>query len=374
MNKLFSYITLVLSISFITVACKTDFDINAPYKAVPIVYGLIDQSQDTQFVKINKSFIGDGNNVDYAAINDSMMFSNVSARVDQYVIGSLSPIQTYPLEELWVDNLDDGIFYTDSQKVFYFIPTVPLNDEDLYRLVVSVDEIAQEITAETFLIDGSGLSFDYLFELSLGINGLNFADVDLGTSDVYYDPQVKWKTAPKGKRYELLMSFRYDEVTSSGTFPKTIYWNLGSQNAVGSAEALSGGDNMFKNISGQAFYEMVASRLNDYPNEQDVVKRKVKAVDFIVSTGNEDLNTYMEVNEPATGVVTERPSFTNISGDGIGLFGSKYQVAITGSFSDGSILELCKGQLTSGFKFCTDSTDQITAISNLTGGVNIGCN
>ena len=53
---------------------------------------------------------------------------------------------------------------------------------------------------------------------------------------------------------------------------------------------------------------------------------------------------------------------------------SKKQVAITGSFSDCSILELCKGQLTSGFKFCTDSTDQITAISNLTGGVNIGCN
>ena len=118
MNKLFSYITLVLSISFITVACKTDFDINAPYKAVPIVYGLIDQSQDTQFVKINKSFIGDGNNVDYAAINDSMMFSSVSARVDQYVIGSLSPIQTYPLEELWVDNLDDGFFIPILKRCF----------------------------------------------------------------------------------------------------------------------------------------------------------------------------------------------------------------------------------------------------------------
>ena len=119
---------------------------------------------------------------------------------------------------------------------------------------------------------------------------------------------------------------------------------------------------------------MIASRLDGYSNEQAVLKRKIKAVDFVLSTGNEDLNTYMEVNEPATGVVTERPSFTNISGGGIGLFGSKYQIVITGNLTDGSVLELCKSQLTSGFKFCTDSTDQITAISNLTGGENCGCN
>lgn len=374
MNKLFSYLTLVLSVSLITVACKTDFDINAPYKAVPVIYGLIDQSLDTQFVKINKSFIGGGNNIDYAAINDSIMFNNVSARVDQYSVGSSFAVESYPLQELWVDNLDDGIFYTDSQKVFFFIPTSPLNDEDLYRLVVSVDELAEDITAETYLIDGSGLKFDYLFSLSLGINGLSLADVNLGTSDIYYNPQIKWKTAPKGKRYELLMSFRYDEITNNGTSPKTIYWNLGSQNAIGSAGALNGGDDMYKSISGQAFYEMIASRLDGYSNEQAVLKRKIKAVDFVLSTGNEDLNTYMEVNEPATGVVTERPSFTNISGGGIGLFGSKYQIVITGNLTDGSVLELCKSQLTSGFKFCTDSTDQITAISNLTGGENCGCN
>ena len=50
----------------------------------------IDQSKDTQFVKINKSFIGDGNNVDYASINDGLLFSNVSARVGQYALVFLS--------------------------------------------------------------------------------------------------------------------------------------------------------------------------------------------------------------------------------------------------------------------------------------------
>ena len=374
MKKLVTYIVGFVLVGLAFLSCKTDFDINAPYKPIPIIYGLLDQSKDTQFVKINKSFIGDGNNVDYASINDSLLFSNVSARVEQYAPGLSSPFKVYDLQELWVGNLQSGIFYEDSQKVYYFVPDAPLNDEHLYQLVVSVDDAQEDITAQTRLLDGSSLSFDYLFSLSLGINGLNFADVNLGTSDVFYSPQIKWNTAPRGKRYELTMSFRYNEITFNSSIPKTIYWSLGTQTAIGNGDALNDSEKMFVNLSGEQFFEMVNSRLMDYPNEAQVVKREIVAVDFIVSAGNEDLNTYIEVNEPATGVVTERPTFTNISGDGIGLFASKCEVAITGNFSDGSILELCKGSLTSQYKFCIDSTDQITAISNLTGGVNVGCN
>ena len=374
MKKLVTYIVGFVLVGLAFLSCKTDFDINAPYKPIPIIYGLLDQSKDTQFVKINKSFIGDGNNVDYASINDSLLFSNVSARVEQYAPGLSSPFKVYDLQELWVGNLQSGIFYEDSQKVYYFVPDAPLNDEHLYQLVVSVDDVQEDITAQTRLLDGSSLSFDYLFSLSFGINGLNFADVNLGTSDVFYSPQIKWNTAPRGKRYELTMSFRYNEITSNSSIPKTIYWSLGTQTAIGNGDALNDSEKMFVNLSGEQFFEMVNSRLMDYPNEAQVLKREIIAGDFIVSAGNEDLNTYIEVNEPATGVVTERPTFTNISGDGIGLFASKCEVAITGNFSDGSILELCKGSLTSQYKFCIDSTDQITAISNLTGGVNVGCN
>ena len=319
MKKLVTYIIGFVLVGLAFLSCKTDFDINAPYKPIPIIYGLLDQSKDTQFVKINKSFIGDGNNVDYASINDSLLFSNVSARVEQYAPGLSSPFKLYDLQELWVGNLQSGIFYEDSQKVYYFVPDAPLNDEHLYQLVVSVDDVQEDITAQTRLLDGSSLSFDYLFSLSFGINGLNFADVNLGTSDVFYSPQIKWNTAPRGKRYELTMSFRYNEITSNSSIPKTIYWSLGTQTAIGNGDALNDSEKMFVNLSGEQFFEMVNSRLMDYPYEAQVVKREIVAVDFIVSAGNEDLNTYIEVNEPATGVVTERPTFTNISGDGLGL-------------------------------------------------------
>ncbi len=366
MKGLFRYIGFLFSLSFFTFSCSTDFDLNAPYQPIPVVYGLLDQSADTQFVKINKSFIGDGNNAEYASINDSLLFSSVSARVEERLNGSLS--NTYYLEELWVGSLDDGMFYEDSQKVYYFVPSAPLNDEALYRLVIETAELGEPITAETYLIDGSGLDFNNIFKLTLGWNGLQLSDVDLGT-DLYYDPQIKWVTAPRGKRYELLMKFNYLEFTTASSTLKTIYWKLSTQTSVGA----SGGDDMHYNLNGEAFFEMISSRLDGYANEAAVLKREVKGVEFIVSTGNEDLNLYMEVNEPATGVVTERPSFTNIDG-GIGLFASKYKTSVSAHLSDGTLLELCKGQITSGFKFCSDSTNQVTAILNLTGNEDVGCN
>jgi hypothetical protein len=377
MKDLFSYVIAIILVAFIVCSCKTDFDINAPYKPIPVVYGLLDQSQDTQFVKINKSFIGGGNNVDYAAINDSLLFTNVSARVEQYSPSSSSPFKVHDLQELWVDNLQSGIFYTDSQKVYYFIPDSPLNDEHFYRLVVSVGDLQEEITAETYLVDGDGLDFQNSFKYRFYNEGINFVeDVNLGTIDDFKSTQVKWNQTPGGKRYELLLRFRFNEVNASGLQEKNIYWNLGTQIA-------SGNDDLIQTVNGEQFFKVIDNVLEGYAYENQVVRREIKAIDLILTAGSEDLHTYMEVNEPATGVVTERPSFTNINGDGIGLFSSKYQVIITSGLGDGSVLELCKGQLTGGadllsskYKFCTDSIDQIQSIftGQYSFGENCGCN
>ena len=42
-----------------------------------------------------------------------------------------------------------------------------------------------------------------------------------------------------------------------------------------------------------------------------------------MTLGTQDLKTYIDVNEPITGIVQERPQFTNIN-NGIGLFSSRY--------------------------------------------------
>ncbi len=368
------------SISLIFSSCSTDFELNAPYETIPVVYGLLDQSKDTQFVKINRSFLGYGNNVDYAAINDCTHFENVVAVLEEYnEFGNLIDHDT--LKELMVGNLQPGIFYEDSQKVYYLeTDNDSLKEENTYHLKVSVPDKGLNFDAETDLIKGSWLNFKFQTILYLAGSGFKVADVDLATTeDGYLEQTLRWTTAERGKRYELMLRLHYTEVYNDLTEQeKYLEWNLGRQISVSS----SGGEEMFKDVSGGSFFNFVETQLQNYENEDQVMKRVLgmDAVEIILTAGNEDLNTYMQVNEPVTGIVTERPIFTNVN-NGIGIFASKYSTKVSTFLSDGSMLEICAGQKTSGFKFCCDSANilpqnsatQAVAISLLTGGVNVGC-
>ncbi|MBT02444.1 MAG: hypothetical protein CL836_00145 [Crocinitomicaceae bacterium] len=234
--------------------------------------------------------------------------------------------------------------------------------------------------AETDLIKGTWLNFKFQTILYLAGSGFKVADVDLATTeDGYLEQTLRWTTAERGKRYELMLRLHYTEVYNDLTEQeKYLEWNLGRQISVSS----SGGEEMFKDVSGGSFFNFVETQLQNYENEDQVMKRVLgmDAVEIILTAGNEDLNTYMQVNEPVTGIVTERPIFTNVN-NGIGIFASKYSTKVSTFLSDGSMLEICAGQKTSGFKFCCDSANilpqnsatQAVAISLLTGGVNVGC-
>ena len=352
--------------------CETDFELNAPYKTIPVVYGLLDQSLDTQFVKINKSYLADVNNANFAPINDCTQFDYILAVLEEYNQNNVY-LGSDTLQEMMVGNLEPGIFYEDSQKI-YFLETSSNSfvDEHTYKLNVNVPDKDLTFSAQTDLVNGAGLIFDFLSKITLQINGFRCADNDLATTDEYFDPRLDWKTTLNGKRYELVLRFSYAEHLLSGdTIQKFMEWDLGDQTSVNT----DGGESMFKVVSGSSFFEMVQSRLSSYTLEDQIEKRTFdsKAIEFILTAGNENLNTYMQINEPVTSIVTERPIFTNVE-NGIGLFGSKFSRSLKSFMSNGTVLELCRGQITNEFKFCCDSAEQIIAISNLTGGVQVGCN
>jgi hypothetical protein len=353
-------IITLLYISFISVSalfissCTTDFELNAEYDEIPIIFGILDQSVDTQFIKINKSFIGDGDNTTYAAINDSSLYTNVVARVEEYIGGTIN--RTFPLEEMWVNNLDEGIFYTDVQKVYFFVPTAPLNEDATYKLIVDVSEEAQPIEAETNLIKGNEMIWGTQTNLvsigSLGNNpdgGIRFADSDSFLPEELKDWTVKCETGTNADKYEFKLRLHFTEVTTVGdSSAKYVEWNLG--------EVPESGGYVQKTISGEAFYSAINNKLKNYTYEADVEKRVIgaKNIELIVSAANENLSLFMDINEPSTGVVTEQPIFTNVEG-GVGIFASRFSKRLTLILNKHSTNVLKNGPLTSGYKFCVDA-------------------
>ena len=366
MKKLLLLFGLIFSIY----SCRTDFDLNAPYKISPVVYGLLDQSLDTQFVKINKSFLGDGNNVSYAAINDCTLFDSLIAVIEGYDLSN-NLVSLDTLKEINVKNIDDGIFYEDEQKLYFFTSyNNRLDDELTYHLNVNVPSHDLKFGAVTNLVEkgGTNPSFNYLFETiiirGIKINGIRFIDKVLIEDDNYMDQLFSWRSTNNGERYELVLKFHFQEHLLDGSvISRYLEWNLGTQK---STDVYNNGE-FQKTISGSAFYDMVASRLDNYSLESQVVKRTFtsKPVEFVLTIGNDILNTYMEVNEPVTGIVTEKPAFSNIN-NGIGIFASKFQCAEFFSIQRGTILELCLGPKTSEFKFCYENPSDIE-------GYNVGC-
>ncbi len=120
---------------------------------------------------------------------------------------------------------------------------------------------------------------------------------------------------------------------------------------------LSGNEYMEFKFTGHTFYRYLKSVV---PVNNDVIRKpgtkdKSKMVDFIFTVAADDFNTYMEVNEPSTGLVQEKAEYTNIE-NGVGLFSSRFQKTVIGnSFSTRSLDSLFTGQYTYKLGFC--STD-----------------
>ncbi len=356
---------LIIVVLFSFFSCETDFELNAAYKSTPVVYGLLDQSLDTQFVKINKSFLGDGNNVGYAAINDCTLFDSLIAVIEAYDISN-NLMHQDTLKEIWVGNLDDGIFYEDKQKLYYFTSSNnPLNDEYEYHLKVNAPVQDLSFSAFTSLVNNSGSDpFGVIRNYPFRWEGFRFIDDVLIADDNYNDQIFSWRSANNGERYELILRFHFDEHFLDGSIiSRFVDWNLGTKKS----NDANNKNEFEKTISGSAFYDMISSKLNSYSYESQVLKRtfEEKPLEILLTVGNNILSTYMEVNEPVTGIVTEKPVFTNVE-NGIGIFASKYQYSEPFAIQRGTILELCKGVKTSGFKFCYELVSDIE-------GYNVGC-
>jgi hypothetical protein len=70
----------------------------------------------------------------------------------------------------------------------------------------------------------------------------------------------------------------------------------------------------------------------------------------------DEFHTYLQLADPVSGIVEDRPDFTNIT-NGYGLFGSRYFKSVNGKqLNIESVEELVQGQYTQGLNFCVPNT------------------
>jgi len=288
---------LFLSLTLFLVQCKNDFEVNDDWKDITVVYGLLNSADSIQYVRVSKAFLGDADAFTMAQQSDSLYYKNINVTLEEWI--NSNHTNTFLLEKDSLLPRDTGIFA--SNKNIYYKTSQQLNPNAKYKLVIW--ENAKEISSETSLIqDFTVTTIPMQISLYNNISGL----------------EIKWNTPPNARIFEATLKFRYYEITAIDTIKDSIDIVLPRQIST----SIIGGENMSSLLIGTQFLSYVGNKMQQKPN---VIKRVVAKNCFGISfmVGTDELYTYMQVNAPSTGIVTEKPAYTNIN-NGIGIFTSRF--------------------------------------------------
>lgn len=304
------FAVIIFATSILLSACSTDFDVTGDWKETMVVYGLLDQAQPKQFIKINKAFLGQGNAMEYSQIKDSVQFVNTLS-VTLKRIKNGSELATYTLLPDNTIPKDPGTFYGPDQTnaIYSFASTgaSALDEDSQYKLIIKNTETGKEVTSQTALVK------DCIIK-NPSSSATKFSFVLAGQDNYRFTYKVQ--TGANARIYQTIVRLHYTDSTTAGVVNQTLDWVASQQYTTG----LSGGEELDFSFVGQDYMRFIGNTLTDYPG---LYSRTAGNVDLMVISAADELNTFIDVNRPSTGIIQEKPEYTNIT-NGLGIFSARY--------------------------------------------------
>jgi hypothetical protein len=309
MKKLIRLLLVFMASGFF-VSCETDFNVVASYKEVAIVYGLLNQNDTVHYLRINKAFLGDGNALTYAQVADSSSFGT---DIDVVLVETpvSGPEREIVFDTVTLHNKEAGDFYYPDQ-LFYFAKT-KLSENNTYKLLITNKKTGYVVSSQTNLIHNFGITKPLSGSTSISFKRSNTSK-----------NRFIWQNAINGKRYQFKVYFNYKELGIKGdTTYKKVLWLFPEQ----VSESIDGDFTLEAVYVNEDFFTVCETKIayTDQATEDAVIKRFASTIDLEVAVVGDEFNTYLEANGPSTGVLMEKPTYSNIS-NGLGLFSSKYEI------------------------------------------------
>lgn len=292
-------------------SCNNNIDLYAKYKDITVVYGLLDASQDTNYIKINKAFLGPGNALVIAKIEDSC---NYDYKLDAKLIEKRNGVvtKTIALDTITIYNKKPGTFYNPKQLVYY--TKEKLNAQRSYELNIQKNDNSNLITSTTGLVGG-----DNFMILTSSVNFSSTAS----------NGSVKWHKADNAAMYEVIFRFHYIE-TLPGQEPtnECFEWSLGTYSE--STLILDNLDNYTIGYSPEAFFPQLKEHLGENATALNVTRTfGDKDFEICIAAGGNELYNFIQANAPSGSIAQGMTEYTNIS-NGYGVFSSRYKIEKVG--------------------------------------------
>lgn len=329
MKKYLLELLSVLLATFLLFSCSKDFDSNAPYADVTIVYGVLDADQSTNYIKIYRGFLTEGDAYQAATIYDSLYyFDKIKVELEEYEGNRLT--NKWELDTTTQFPREDGDFTT--KQLLYVVPQ-PLRESATYTLVITNKETGREVKATTNIVGDFEVDQHMGHLLNMIINN-----------------RVRFSfTLPdNGASYQVYQVFHYIERNKSTGIE--VRKNFRRQ-------LISGNITTNENVQyvPSTLYAAIASNVEEDPSVDRYITVD-SCIQFEIWAVNEDMKNYVIANSTTGSVVTNRLSYTNVEcedGRTAGIFASRrYATSWHGMNSD-SQAELKSGSTTGHLGFHT---------------------
>lgn len=310
-------------------SCKVEFSPNAEWQEIPAVYCVLDQDDDTTYVRVQKCYLGQGNAYDYMEIYDSINYpeGSIAVMIEEWnatkdadsVLHARdnAPRKVYHFDYKVLDDKDSGMFCYPGQPVYVCRTQGQLDSSCLYRLVVLKTATGDTLaTATTQLLWGNML-------MSKPNNATKFDFSGVSNKSCTF----VFSALQGGRRYQPMIRFYYRNyyVQSNGAggndtviIPHSLDIDAGYMKS-----SMRSSSESYSYAQG-AFLSAIKNGVQGDP----LAKYVVDTVDIFMRACNEDLSLYLYSRELSGGINQTDYVHTNIrNGDAaksaVGIFAAR---------------------------------------------------
>jgi len=304
--------------------CDNTLNVTDDWRNIPVIYALIDPNESINYIRIEKGFLDpEVGGETIARIPDSLYYGpEVQARITNTRNGIALTPQRVNLEDEGFAR-QEGVFATQPNIGYkILIDDLAIEAGDILRLEL-IDASDNIMTsAEAPMVGqytipngqpGNPILFRENLDFSFGIRS---------------DEQ-------SAHFYDCRLIFNYSEENSNdpgNVEEKSVVWEVarGIERARTSASGNFQSLSVFR-VQGQEFFQFLEGAI---PVDENVV-RNFRRIDLQYDAGGESLFNFINIGQANTGITSSQliPSFTNFSGEAVGVFSSRTTIRNEESFN-----------------------------------------
>lgn len=290
-------------------SCENELDINAEYKDLTIIYGMLNPKLDSNYIRIQRGYLGTEPAINSVGQSDSLYYD--TADIDVYIREYNKDDTTFNKEApLVIDNsipLDSGLFTSDG----FYLYRVPsdldiLNDKE-YEVIVKRKD-GSEASARTGIVGDIDIDRPRATLTAKIYDGLIVFRIRQDIEGNNPDATLKMTA------YQPIIKFHYKEVNLSTGAEEFKTANI----SLPLVESTFNEVNL--TFTGNELNLALAGIIPKDSTKN--ILRFFQSLDVEIYGASEELMTFIELNKPSTGINQNRPDYSQVV-NGTGILSSR---------------------------------------------------